>query len=67
MSFVCADEVDLLAAIESLTQQVLKRIDEPGFVPQHRVPDTDGHGQVIKKLKKPKTKKMYFGAGARKA
>ena len=67
VSFVCADEVDLLAGIESLTQQALKRIDEPGFVPEHRVPDTDGHGQVIKKLKKPKTKKMYFGAGARKS
>lgn len=66
VSLVGADEVELLAAIETLTRQVLKRIDEPGFAPEHRVPDTDGLGQVIKKPKKPKTKKMYFGAGAHK-
>ena len=57
VSLVAADEVELLAAIETLTRQTLTRIDEPGFVPEHRVPDTDGKGQIIKKPKKPKTVK----------
>jgi superfamily II DNA/RNA helicase len=58
ISLVCADEVEQLAAIESLTRQTLKRVDEPGFEPDHRVPETAAGGQVLrkpKKLKKPKT------------
>ena len=58
VSLVCADEVDLLAAIEMLTRQTLERIEEPGFAPEHRVPLTNTAGQVVKKpkkLKKPKT------------
>ncbi|MBM7061450.1 DEAD/DEAH box helicase [Pseudomonas sp. UL073] len=55
VSLVCADEVQLLAAIEVLTRQTLRRVDEPDFEPDHRVPQTDASGQVLKKPKKPKT------------
>jgi ATP-dependent RNA helicase RhlE len=57
ISLVCADEVQLLSAIETLTGQVLPRAEEPGFVPDHRVPATDARGQVLKKPKKPKKPK----------
>jgi ATP-dependent RNA helicase RhlE len=42
ISLVCADEVDLLAAIETLTRQALRRCQESGFEAEHRVPDTGG-------------------------
>jgi ATP-dependent RNA helicase RhlE len=58
VSLVCADEVDLLAAIEILTRQTLERIEEPGFAPEHRVPLTNTAGQVVKKPKKPKQAKV---------
>ena len=58
VSLVCADEVDLLAAIEILTKQTLERIEEPGFAPEHRVPMTNTAGQVVKKPKKPKKPKV---------
>ena len=58
MSLVCADEVDLLAAIEKLTTQTLERIEEPGFVAEHRVPLTATAGQVVKQPKKPKKAKI---------
>ena len=54
LSLVAADEAPLLAAIEMLTSAALKRIEEPGFVPDHRVPETGTAGQVLKKPKKPK-------------
>jgi len=57
VSLVCADEVEQLAAIEVLTRQTLERIEEPGFVPDHRVPMTDAKGQIVKKPKKPKKPK----------
>jgi superfamily II DNA/RNA helicase len=57
ISLVCADEVQLLAAIETLTGQVLPRVEEAGFLPDHRVPATDARGQVVKKPKKPKKPK----------
>jgi ATP-dependent RNA helicase RhlE len=57
VSLVCADEVDLLAAIEVLTRQTIERIEEPGFSPDHRVPVTNTAGQVLKKPKKPKKPK----------
>jgi len=57
ISLVCADEVEQLAAIELLTKQTLKRIEEDGFEPDHRVPETNASGQVIKKPKKPKKPK----------
>ena len=58
ISLVCADEVDLLAALEILTRQTLKRVEEPGFEAEHRVPVTDTAGQVVKKPKKPKKPKQ---------
>lgn len=57
VSLVCADEVQLLSAIEALIRQTLPRVDEPGFEPSHRVPMTDARGQVLKKPKKPKKPK----------
>jgi len=62
VSLVCADEVQLLSAIETLTKQTLQRFEEPGFEAEHRVPVTDGKGQVLKKPKKPKKPKV---SGAR--
>jgi len=57
VSLVCADEVQQLAAIEVLTGQSLQRQEEAGFEPEHRVPQTDASGQVVKKPKKPKKPK----------
>ncbi|MGZ5801735.1 MAG: DEAD/DEAH box helicase, partial [Burkholderiaceae bacterium] len=57
VSLVAADEVQLLSAIETLSQQILTRVDEPGFEPDHRVPATDGQGKFLKKPKKPKAAK----------
>ena len=59
LSLVAADEVDLLAAIEMLTRTALVRVEEPGFVPDHRVPETNAAGQVVKKPKKPKKRKPF--------
>lgn len=42
ISFVCADEAPLLAAIEILIKQKLSRDEEPGFEPKHVVPQTSG-------------------------
>jgi len=57
ISLVCADEVNLLAAIETLIRQQLPRHEEPDFIPDHRVPQIDASGQVVKKPKKPKKPK----------
>ena len=65
ISLVCADEVDQLAAIETLIGQMLARRDEPDFVPDHRVPQTTLGGQVVKKPKKPKKPKAQRPARAR--
>jgi ATP-dependent RNA helicase RhlE len=62
VSLVCADEVDLLAAVEVLTRQTLERIEEPGFAPDHRVPVTNTAGEVLKKPKKPKKPKQANAA-----
>ena len=40
VSLVCADEVELLRAIEKLTGTVLPRREEAGFEADHRVPST---------------------------
>jgi len=40
VSLVCADEVELLRAIETLTRQVLPREEIAGFEADHRVPST---------------------------
>ncbi|GAA4031624.1 DEAD/DEAH box helicase [Actimicrobium antarcticum] len=60
VSLVCADEAPLLAAIEMLTKQNLQRIEERGFEADHRVPETNASGQVVKKPKKPKLKAGAF-------
>ncbi|NWD07597.1 DEAD/DEAH box helicase [Pseudomonas gingeri] len=65
ISLVCADEVNLLSAIETLTRQALSRREEQDFEPEHRVPETDASGQVIKKPKKPKKPKAAGGGGKR--
>ena len=57
VSLVCADEVQQLAAIELLTRQTLQRKDEAGFEPEHRVPQTNSSGQIVKKPKKAKKPK----------
>ncbi|MFL6710039.1 MAG: DEAD/DEAH box helicase [Massilia sp.] len=62
VSLVCADEVVQLAAIEVLTRQTIKRIEEPGFAPEHRVPVTDTRGEIVKKPKKPKKPKQAGNA-----
>ncbi len=51
ISLVSADEVKLLAAIESVIQQTLVRQKETGFVPTHKVPLTR---QVRERPKRPK-------------
>lgn len=58
ISLVSADEVSHLAEIEFLIGEVLKRHEEPGFVPEHRVPRTTADGRVVKKPKKPKKPKI---------
>lgn len=58
ISLVCADEVELLSAIEVLTRQTLQRREEQDFEPEHRVPATDASGQILKKPKKPKKPKI---------
>ncbi|MGW8392184.1 DEAD/DEAH box helicase [Pseudoduganella sp. HUAS MS19] len=40
ISLVCADEVELLRAIEKLTGTILPRREEAGFEADHRVPST---------------------------
>jgi len=40
ISLVCADEVELLRAIEKLTGTILPRQEEAGFEADHRVPST---------------------------
>ncbi|MDD2742105.1 MAG: DEAD/DEAH box helicase [Rhodocyclaceae bacterium] len=61
ISLVCADEVNLLSAIETLIKQTLDRAEEPDFEPDHRVPMTNGAGQILKKPKKPKAPKSSRG------
>ncbi|MCD6582572.1 MAG: DEAD/DEAH box helicase [Desulfuromusa sp.] len=54
ISLVSADEVKLLAAIESLIRQTLVRETETGFIPNHKVPLTRQTKIRPKKPKKPK-------------
>jgi superfamily II DNA/RNA helicase len=62
VSLLCADEVTQLAAIEALTGTVLKRVEEAGFEPDHRVPETTAQGAIVKKPKKPKKPKPHANA-----
>jgi ATP-dependent RNA helicase RhlE len=61
ISLVCADEVDLLAALEALTRQTLRRSEEPGFEAEHRVPATAANGVVQKKTAKASAPKTIDG------
>ena len=54
ISLVSADEVKLLAAIESLIKQTLVREVESSFIPKHKVPLTRQMKVRPKKPKKPK-------------
>jgi ATP-dependent RNA helicase RhlE len=54
ISLVSADEVKLLAAVESLIRQTLVRETEIGFVPTHKVPLTKQMQPGPKKPKKSK-------------
>jgi ATP-dependent RNA helicase RhlE len=54
ISLVSADEVTLLAAIETLIRQTLVRELETGFVPKHQVPISRQLKERPKKPKKPK-------------
>ena len=65
VSLVCADEADLLKAIETLTRQVIRRVEEPGFEADHRVPETGPAGAAAAAAKKaaaeaPAKKKRPF-------
>ena len=53
------EALSLVAADEVLTRTALLRIEEPGFVPDHRVPATDAAGQVARKPKKPKKSRPF--------
>ena len=61
ISFVCADEAPLLAAIETLLKQRLSRDEEPGFEPAHRVPPTGPTATAAK----PAAAKTRPGEGRR--
>lgn len=65
LSLVCADEVELLSAIEALTRQTLKRSEEPGFEAEHRVPGTGTGGAIQKKAVKVMTPKAAERASKR--
>ncbi|TWI69342.1 superfamily II DNA/RNA helicase [Pseudoduganella lurida] len=54
ISLVCADEVELLRAIETVIRQVLPRSEEPGFEAEHRVPATGTAAQAAKPAQKSK-------------
>ncbi|TFZ33439.1 ATP-dependent helicase, partial [Pseudomonas syringae] len=58
ISLVCADEVELLSAIEVLTRQTLERTEQQDFDPVHRVPSTAASGPILKKPKKPNEPKV---------
>ncbi len=65
VSLVCADEVELLAAVEALTRQTLRRIEEPDFEAEHRVPATAAGGTVVKKAVKDMAPKAAERASKR--
>jgi ATP-dependent RNA helicase RhlE len=74
ISLLCADEVDLLKEIETLTGQLIYRVEEAGFEAEHRVPETGPKGMAIAAAKRaaaeaaPKKKRPFTGpAGGRAA
>ena len=66
ISLVSADEVKLLAAIETLIRQTLVREVETGFIPTHKVPLTRQMKIRPKKPKKPKLAQERTTRGSRK-
>jgi superfamily II DNA/RNA helicase len=65
VSLVAADEVELLSALEALTRQTLRRVEEDGFEAEHRVPLTGKDGAVVKKPVKAATPKAAERAAKR--
>jgi superfamily II DNA/RNA helicase len=65
VSLVAADEVELLSALEALTRQTLRRVEEDGFEAEHRVPVTGKDGAVVKKPVKAVTPKAAERAAKR--
>lgn len=64
ISLVCADEVDLLRAVEKLIGSVLPRQEEAGFEADHRVPST---GAAAAPAARPAAKAVRGGAKPAKA
>jgi superfamily II DNA/RNA helicase len=64
ISLVCADEVDMLKAIETLTRQAIPRYVEAGFEADHRVPETTAGaaGAPARKGRAPNAAKRPAGA-----
>nr|WP_315261081.1 DEAD/DEAH box helicase [uncultured Duganella sp.] len=65
VSLVCADEVDMLKAIETLTRQPIPRYVEPGFEADHRVPETSSAGTTTPARKGPAPNAAKRPAGAK--
>ena len=66
ISLVCADEVDLLAAIEKLIGQPIPRHEEAGFEADHRVPETSASGAVKSRTAADKAAKAADAAAGKK-
>jgi superfamily II DNA/RNA helicase len=66
VSLVCADEVDMLKAVETLTRQLIPRFEEAGFEADHRVPETapKGSAVAVQKLSAPGAGKKTNGKPA---
>jgi superfamily II DNA/RNA helicase len=66
VSLVCADEVDMLKAIETLTRQLIPRFEEAGFEADHRVPETAPKASAVatQKLSTPGAGKKTNGKPA---
>jgi len=62
ITLISADEIQQLAKIETLINQLIQRRPMAEFEPEHKVPETALGGQIVKKPKKPK-KKLIPGSG----
>lgn len=63
ISLVSADELDELIAIEELLGLNIKRVDEPDFYAEHRLPETVLGVGSVRKPKKPKKNKAAAAGG----
>ncbi len=63
ISLVSADELDELIAIEELLGLNIKRMDEPDFYAEHRLPETVLGIGSVRKPKKPKKNKAATAGG----